>query len=636
MRLIETEPLWKYGIVKFQSFPENELPKYAILSHRWLSNDQEVTYQELTDPNLLATTNPHLKQGYRKIQDAAVAAANYECPWLWCDTCCIDKTSSAELSEAINSMYRWYQECALCFAYLADFPDKVDPFTKSEWFERAWTLQELVAPPKLIFYDCRWTEMRNKHELADLIAKRTRIDKDLISMRKGLDRFTVAQKMSWAADRKASRTEDIAYSLLGIFDVNMPMLYGEGDKAFIRLQEEIMHRNADQSIFVWFSGASSRRLFASSPSDFAQCGALQQQSRKKKAFGVNNLGLDIELELKPSGLNTYLAQLAVESSGPSHLANLNLEIDPETGYLCRTGSSLRTPWHPRNPLVGQTRRVTVLRSASNKSPPRAPSPMLLQTPSPRPRPGALPLYGFHLINDRNPLTLVNRWDPQQQWDLGRWSRGPAPQQFIFTIPHGVSASIAMMKLALPRALSPVLIQLAFDFDFNPSCCVSRIKENIDFWDRYRRRTTGGPEEDNKLFGWTEVSTTWTTYLRHQVTEIKDPFSDQGLSWITKSVDRQEFSTTIPAYFTKPHTNLVVKFSPREDGGKEWQFEIDSSNVDLRDVPDIEIMDVKSENEQEVMRRRMDEDDPMGFAPPVRPIRNKRFDGLGLSGRTDTV
>ena len=147
---------------------------------------------------------------------------------------CIDKRSSAELSEAMNSMFRWYATANVCYAYLSDVEAKHCPsdtnvseqLRRSRWFTRGWTLQELIAPTKVHFYDKRWILLGDKIGLLKDLVEITRIDEDVLRSRHALRRISVAEKMSWAAERTTSRIEDQAYSLLGIFDVNMPMLYG--------------------------------------------------------------------------------------------------------------------------------------------------------------------------------------------------------------------------------------------------------------------------------------------------------------------------------------------------------------------------------------------------------------------------
>jgi hypothetical protein len=160
----------------------------------------------------------------------------------------IDKRSCAELTEAINSMYKWYQNAQKCYVYLYDVPKK--PWEDSDWFTRGWTLQELIAPSHLVFYDSNWTRLGTKEDLKSDISRLTGIPESVLL---GLTPMLVpvADKMSWASRRRTTRTEDMAYCLMGIFDVNMPLLYGEGPKAFKRLQEEIIRQNNTHTIFAW-------------------------------------------------------------------------------------------------------------------------------------------------------------------------------------------------------------------------------------------------------------------------------------------------------------------------------------------------------------------------------------------------
>jgi hypothetical protein len=189
----------------------------------------------------------------------------------------IDKTSSAELSEAINSMYRWYVDADICYAYLSDVPTAgsvLDPswgglfdikkvFERSRWFSRGWTLQELLAPSMVEFFAQDWTSIGLKSNLTEDLAHITRIN---IGALEGADlaSFHVAERMSWAANRQTTRIEDKAYSLLGIFEVHMPLLYGEGKRAFVRLQEEILKNSEDYTIFSWSASPIGRTRLAPS------------------------------------------------------------------------------------------------------------------------------------------------------------------------------------------------------------------------------------------------------------------------------------------------------------------------------------------------------------------------------------
>ena len=173
--------------------------------------------------------------------------------YAWIDTCCIDKSSSAELTEAINSMFNWYKESAICFAFLSDLPALKSKVLENElrlcrWFTRGWTLQELIAPKSVEFYDQGWQRRGTKQSLQQELSAITGIDLEILEDSNLLSTIPVARRMSWASRRKTSRVEDRAYSLLGLFDVNVPLIYGEGPKAFIRLQEEIMKQNNDLSL----------------------------------------------------------------------------------------------------------------------------------------------------------------------------------------------------------------------------------------------------------------------------------------------------------------------------------------------------------------------------------------------------
>ena len=221
-------------------------PVYAILSHRWL--EEEVTLQDMSRFDVDSM------KGYMKLSGACDIARNIGFKYPWMDTCCIDKTSSAELSEAINSMFMWYRRSALCIAYFDDVRKDTweSQITNAKWFTRGWTLQELVAPKEVLFVDERWRIIGTKTSLASIITNITKINTEVL-LTGDMSEISVAKKMSWAATRTTTRLEDRAYSLLGIFGVNMPTIYGEGANAFMRLQEEIMKKSDDQSIFAWGS-----------------------------------------------------------------------------------------------------------------------------------------------------------------------------------------------------------------------------------------------------------------------------------------------------------------------------------------------------------------------------------------------
>ena len=247
-----------------REFSDDDIPEYSILSHTWES-EQEVSFQQWEDRK---TSDIGQKSGFVKIESFRAQAARDGFEWVWVDTfvtlcfsspivlklpsCCIDKTSSAELTEAINAMFRWYQNATACYTYLADVETlhSSAELAASRWFTRGWTLQELIAPKDVRFYSKMWEYIDTKANMCDQISDITGIDQAIL--RGGdLETVSVARRMSWASRRKTSRVEDMAYCLLGIFDVNLPLIYGEGHKAFQRLQEAIMLKTHDQSLFAW-------------------------------------------------------------------------------------------------------------------------------------------------------------------------------------------------------------------------------------------------------------------------------------------------------------------------------------------------------------------------------------------------
>ncbi|RDX45630.1 HET-domain-containing protein [Lentinus brumalis] len=206
-----------------------------------------------------------------KIKRACALARRYGHSFIWIDSCCIDKESSSELSEAINSMFCWYRDSSVCYAFLADVPvsdletteertemrflvsvrKSFSLFRQSRWFTRGWTLQELVAPRVVIFVSQEWLFYGSKSALANVISEVTHIDCEVLTYRKQLHDLSVFHRMTWASRRTTTRVEDQAYSLLGIFNIHMPILYGEGHRAFVRLQHAILMEIPDESLIIW-------------------------------------------------------------------------------------------------------------------------------------------------------------------------------------------------------------------------------------------------------------------------------------------------------------------------------------------------------------------------------------------------
>lgn len=298
---------------------DNELGnlQYAILSHRW--EDDEFSFQEMLQP----TDVSKQKKGYKKIEQFCDRALRDGFEYAWVDTCCINKESSAELSEAINSMFRWYRDAGKCYAFMSDVAiDSQDDFSKSVWFTRGWTLQELIAPQDMVFLASNWADIGPRQDLASEISKITKIDESIFLGAKSLESFCVSRRMSWAAGRETSRAEDRAYSLMGIFGINMPLLYGEGDNAFIRLQEEIMKDTGDETLFAWENkavpGDTLCGLLAPSPDCFADSANIKPYplSESDLPFVLTNRGIRMQSPLIPpySSTTTLILQCVAESA----------------------------------------------------------------------------------------------------------------------------------------------------------------------------------------------------------------------------------------------------------------------------------------------------------------------------------
>ncbi|KAH7309122.1 heterokaryon incompatibility protein-domain-containing protein [Stachybotrys elegans] len=264
MRLLDATTL------ELGDFPDSRAPPYIILSHTW--GHDEITFQEMQGDHAALED----RASYQKIKGCCRKARGDGYGYVWIDTCCIDKTSSAELTEAINSMYRWYSNADICYAYLVDIPrqwmvvspwrDEFDSdfmFRDSRWFTRGWTLQELIAPATVEFYAEDWSEIGTKRSLKTQLAEITGID---IRVLDGASPSicNVAERMSWAAQRSTTRVEDSAYCLLGLFDVNMPLIYGEGSKALYRLQQEILNATDDDTLLAWGFGNENSVIFSPS------------------------------------------------------------------------------------------------------------------------------------------------------------------------------------------------------------------------------------------------------------------------------------------------------------------------------------------------------------------------------------
>ncbi|KAF2167690.1 hypothetical protein M409DRAFT_65820 [Zasmidium cellare ATCC 36951] len=266
MRLLNTSTL------EFRSFADNDRPPYAIASHRWRAD--ESTFKDFQQKRNVLTAGHTKVLGFCQLVDRMNTRAGpsralndlglrHRCDWLWIDSCCINKEDGAELSESINSMFRWYGDAAVCYAYLADvqpnqkFRASALDLARSEWFKRGWTLQELIAPRTVVFLANDWDILGHKcayseqvcgkvcrgygDRLNKLLAQITGIPIDVIGMPSisHLRNISVEQKMSWTERRSTTRIEDQAYCLLGLLDVFISPIYGEGEYAWTRLMQQL-------------------------------------------------------------------------------------------------------------------------------------------------------------------------------------------------------------------------------------------------------------------------------------------------------------------------------------------------------------------------------------------------------------
>ncbi|EAQ84586.1 hypothetical protein CHGG_08600 [Chaetomium globosum CBS 148.51] len=280
MRLLSTTPT---AIPHLREFIGSHIPPYAILSHTWVDDGSDPPTSRRRRPVRAAGART-LRQGPARLRSSPHARRPRICVGRYVLYCY--KRSSAELSEAINSMFAWHRDAEVCYVYLSDLEPGEEGDLRRDlpgcrWFSRWWTLQELVAPRKVLFFDREWNYRGSKEELAPLLYGITNIPVTVLCHQADLGDIGVARRMSWAANRETTRLEDMAYCLLGIFDVNLSLIYGEGIKAFARLQAAILQTTPDLSIFAWADTSDTcpkyAGMLATSPAPFAGNGSTGEQ-----------------------------------------------------------------------------------------------------------------------------------------------------------------------------------------------------------------------------------------------------------------------------------------------------------------------------------------------------------------------
>ncbi|KAH7348423.1 heterokaryon incompatibility protein-domain-containing protein [Rhexocercosporidium sp. MPI-PUGE-AT-0058] len=355
MRLLQYNNEGEFSLTK--DLFGDAIPDYAILSHTWEADTEEVTYRDMTDG-----TGKN-KIGYKKIRFCGAQARRDGWEYFWVDTCCIDKTNSVELQEAINSMFRWYQEAKVCYVYLSDVHLEVNDnlgklvIQESKWFKRGWTLQELLAPHEVKFYDSNWRLIGDKESFCPIISSITGIGVNCILDSLEVRREMYFTRISWVEDRETSKAEDIAYCLMGILDVYMPLQYGEGEsKAFERLQHALVKRTSSSSLLAWglsfdqcistgpdlwsiFPRSIKRQnILAQSPKRFSHQLVLESVATlrdRNKAWVHTNRGLKVELMLVEKADWCIIA----DEKGTPQRHDLAIAILPFT----RPGNSFECP-----------------------------------------------------------------------------------------------------------------------------------------------------------------------------------------------------------------------------------------------------------------------------------------------------
>ncbi|KAI0542722.1 HET-domain-containing protein [Xylaria digitata] len=407
MRLINTR------ILDLEEFQNEDDLHYAILSHRW--EEGEVTLQDTESGQARA------KPGFTKIKR-------------------FYKKSSAELSEAINSMYRWYRRARVCYAFLSDVHDtpKSAEFDSSlrgsQWFTRGWTSQELLAPPAVHFYNHSWQPIGTRGSLSTLIEEETRIDKLVLSGRLTVLECSIADRMSWAAHRKTTRVEGRAYSLMGLFDVNMPMLYGEGEKAFVRLQEEIIHHSDDHSIFAWSLPLLGEYpgLLAPSPDAFSDSDAYLAILNCTEQHPCIGARPSIGIFLRRLKQDDQYEGIPVNSSHRINVLGRDMENRPTRNVTINVRQRVHYTEYPSNLLLG---------------------PLALSIPR---------IYGYHISMPEVNDLIKGHYQIVEVPDVNKWD----PRTGIITMQNGGFGTAGVIDLST-LDVDLRKIKIGFDFDHNP-------------------------------------------------------------------------------------------------------------------------------------------------------------------------
>ncbi|KAI1101313.1 HET-domain-containing protein [Jackrogersella minutella] len=544
---VNTRRLKKYVVEKDGKIGE----EYGILSHRWLDGEEEVLFSDLESAD---HTHIEKKKGYFKLLGCCEQAKCDNLKYVWIDTCCINRSDSSELQEAINSMYRWYQNAYTCYVYLKDTskptsgPLKLDK--KEDWFTRGWTLQELIAPREVQFYDKSWEFLGDRASLEDFIFGITNIDPLILRGDTTPEDYSIAIRMAWASGRETTRDEDLAYCLVGLFDVNMPMLYGEGGtKAFLRLQEEIIKTNDDYSIFAWKGIQGFHGLLALSPSAFKDCQTVRGFIRRSgnSPFSMTNRGISITLKLTPWVQNTYMADIHCwerpDKDGAIYKLGIflrRLEADDQYARVAVNGEDFYHS-HPKiQKLHSNIVPIYVRQFRGGEEAKRFADSDLVN--------------GFQIHKDLLPEVLLGKG----YWGLGRQ---------VLTFKPGKNESYNVGEFTFLKHPRIKVARLGFDFEFNPTIllCERTVDPTIKFSniplakDEHHINKSGWRGANGVPLEWNRIVTT-----DGKTTAMANP--KQGL-WVLKA-DRLD---GLEVYLGSTNTKVTLERGPKHN--RVWTVNI---------------------------------------------------------------
>ncbi|KAI0547174.1 heterokaryon incompatibility protein-domain-containing protein [Xylaria curta] len=572
MRLIQCHTL------QLQEFFGSQPPPYAILSHTW--QDEEVTFAEFSRG--APTRTGIATEGWKKITQTCKLAIEQGYEYVWIDTCCIDKSSSAELTEAINSMYSWYADSCKCFAYLSDFgpskPGSSNPskqLSSSRWFTRGWTLQELIAPKRLEFYDSSWIFYGSKASLCAYIACITGIDAKVLcaagpALRDLLASIPVCQKMSWAAGRITQRPEDVAYSLLGIFGVHMPLIYGEGTNAFARLQKAIIESTNDLTLLAW---KAPERAFpvhvppseyfsvlAPSPEYFAESKdiVLSQLLLYNPDFSMTNKGLQITTALptldRPK--KTILSLHCHREGKPQ---------EPLGIYLWDIGGNIYSRVLPDVIPIKTEGKISIE------------TPIFLRT-----QPGhgdvsnsALLLRGYHFVfKSTHDAAMSRSVHPLSTYPDKRWV-----ENFGFRARDRLSfIGVKTYQARWQNKISDFVVACGFDPDHEPWACID--SQGSSLWYAAALRIYMRVGELAQMFPKTEVMLENNVFLS---IELKPVWGEKSVQVVLHVGRTERRRRTMPTYGRSAHRHSSFTDRSTQDPTEQVSEEL-ASDSDLR-APD---------------------------------------------------